>query len=104
MSLRACGLSLLRLLHVVSFLAMDRGTQNRGSPCHWSPACLHSGVTQGVSLEFSVTLPPGWLLTAMVQPWGGFRCEEWASFLFFPNACSHRGPRHPWAVPTGRQS
>lgn len=69
--LRACSLSLLRLLHVVSFLAMDRGTQNRGSPCHWSPACLHSGVTQGVSLEFSVTLPPGWPLTAMVQPCGG---------------------------------
>ena len=73
MLFRACGLSLLRLLHVVSFLAMDGGAQNRGSPCHWSPACLDSGVTQGVSLEapgFSVALPPGWLLTAMVQPWG----------------------------------
>ena len=40
----ASGLSLLRLLPVMSFLAMDRGTLSSGSLCHQSPSCLDSGV------------------------------------------------------------
>ena len=41
----ASGLSLLRLLHGMFFLAMDRGTLSSGSLCHQSPACFDLGVT-----------------------------------------------------------